>query len=136
MRGSAFIVSMALSVAVCSPFLAAQAQEVRKQQGIAYVTGGIGVNERTALRAMQDDFSVKLRFAVKEGAYLANVNVEIQDAQGKSVLEGTSDGPWFMVNLKPGTYTVLASDANEKIRRQVQIQPESFEEVLFSFKDR
>ena len=134
MKGSAFIASLALSIAVCSPFLSAQAQEA--QQGIAYVTGGVGVDERKSLKALRDEFSVKLRFAVQEGAYLANVEVQIQDAKGKPVLESTSSGPWFMVDLEPGTYTVLASDANEKLEKQVQVQQGSFEEVLFSFKDR
>ena len=134
MKGSAFIASLALSVAVCSPFYAVQAQEA--QQGIAYVTGGVGVDEREALRPLRDEFSVKLRFAVQDGAYLADVKVQIQDANGKSVLASTSSGPWFMVDLEPGTYTVLASDANEKLEKQVQVQQGSFEEVLFRFKDR
>lgn len=134
MRGSALIATVVLGVAVCSPIFAPRAQEA--QQGIAYVTGGVGVDERKALKALRDEFSVKLRFAVQEGAYLANVEVRIQDAQGKPVLESTSSGPWFMVDLEPGTYTVLASDANEKLEKQVQVQQGSFEEVLFSFKDR
>ena len=136
MRRRALIASLLLSFGICSPFAAANAQQVQTQQGIDFITGGVGLDEREALEAMAGDFSLKLRFALKGGSYIADVQVRIEDEEGKAVLEGAADGPWFLVDLKPGKYTVRASDPNEKLQRDVQVRDGSQAELVFHFKDR
>ena len=136
MRRRALIASLLLSVGLYSPFVATKAQQIQTQQGIAFITGGVGLDEREAIEAMAGDFSLKLRFALKGGSYIADVQVRIQDEQGEPVLESAADGPWFLVDLAPGKYTVLASDPNEKLQRDVQVQQGRQTEVVFHFKDR
>ena len=126
---------LVLGIGFCSPFLAANAQEIRKDQGAPYVTGGIGVGERERLSAMANDFSLKARFAMQAGNYLADIQVTIEDAQGNKVIETMADGPWLLVDLDPGSYKVIATSAvaDETLRKDVQVQPASSTEVLFSF---
>jgi hypothetical protein len=80
--------------------------EKKDYQGIPYVSGGVGVDEREAFAAMSKDYSLKLIFAIKSGEYLSDVKVEISDSIGKKVLEAVADGPWFFTNLPPGKYKV------------------------------
>ncbi|MDJ0968581.1 MAG: hypothetical protein QNJ06_01680 [Kiloniellales bacterium] len=126
---------LVLGIGFCSPFLAANAQEIRKDQGAPYVTGGIGIAERERLSAMANDFSLKARFAMQAGNYLADIQVTIEDAQGNKVIETMADGPWLLVDLNPGSYKVIATSAvaDETLRKDVQVQPASSTEVLFSF---
>ncbi len=136
MRRRTLIASLLVAVGLYSPFVAANAQQVQTQHGIDFITGGVGQDEREALEAMAADFSLKLRFALKGGSYIADVQVRIEDEEGKALLESAADGPWFLVDLEPGKYTVRASDPNEKLQRDVQVREGSQAELIFHFKDR
>ena len=126
---------LVLAIGFCGSFLAANAQEIRKDQGAPFVTGGIGIGERDRLEAIANDFSLKARFAMQAGNYLADVKVTIEDAQGNKVIETMADGPWLLVDLDPGSYKVIATSAvaDETLQKDVQVQPASSTEVLFSF---
>jgi hypothetical protein len=77
---------------------------------VPYASGGVGLNSQEELAARQGEFSLKLVFAEKgTGSYLANVEVKIADASGRTVLEATSDGPWFYAKLPAGAYSVTAT---------------------------
>jgi len=82
--------------------------EVKTYQGIPYISGGVGEEERDMLRQVEGDYNVKLLFAVKEGNYLSDVNVTIEDSQGKKILAAVSLGPLFYTKLPPGKYKVMA----------------------------
>ena len=96
---------------------------VKDYEGIPYVSGGIGLDEREALRAMAKDYNLKLVFAIKEGNYLADIGVLIKNAQGKTVLEAVSDGPWFYAKLPGGQYTVTAIMMEKTNTQNMQIKP-------------
>ena len=135
MRKTTLIVYFLLSIGICSPFLVVAALQVQDYQGVAYVTGGIGIEEREALKAIEGEFNLKLRFATKTGSYVGAIQVLIQDEQGNTVLEAVSDGPWFYADLKPGGYIVMASDANRNLQQKVQVQQRKLTELIFRFED-
>ncbi|MBA4397239.1 MAG: carboxypeptidase regulatory-like domain-containing protein [Syntrophus sp. (in: bacteria)] len=83
--------------------------EKREYQGVPYMSGGIGVDERKAFAAMGKDYSLKLMFALTGRHYLSDVKVEISDGIGKKVLDAVADGPWFFTDLPPGKYTVTVT---------------------------
>lgn len=66
---------------------------------------GIGAAERT----IHKEYSVLLMFAEAKGPYLANIAVEIKDAEGNVVLDRTSEGPWLFAKLPAGDYKVVAT---------------------------
>jgi len=81
-----------------------------QQQGdVTYVSGGVGLDESTALRRAQSQWPLTLRFTGPNAAFVANVQVRIVDAKGATVLDTTSKGPYMLVRLRPGRYTVHAS---------------------------
>ena len=94
--------------------------KVQTAQGISYISGGVGINERDALRAMTKDYSLQLGFAQTSGSYLSGVDVEIQAAGGATVLQAQSKGPWLFADLPAGKYTVRATtmgNTQQKITR-------------------
>ncbi len=96
---------------------------VKDYEGIPYVSGGIGMDEREAMSAIASEYNLKIVFALKEGNYLADASVLIKDAQGKTVLDAVSDGPWFYAKLPAGQYAVTATMMEKANTEKVQIKP-------------
>jgi hypothetical protein len=82
--------------------------EKMKTDGIEYLSGGVGMDEREEMEAMAKEFNVKAVFAEASGDYVGNVMVKIAKAPGEKVLDATSDGPWFFAKLPPGKYSIKA----------------------------
>ncbi|HJV53557.1 MAG TPA: hypothetical protein VJ652_18970 [Noviherbaspirillum sp.] len=84
-----------------------------KTQGdVTYLCGGVGADEASYMKQQASGYDLMLTFAARNGAYLANVDVGIQDAKGNKVLQAKCDGPMLLVDLpKSGTYRIHA-DAN------------------------
>lgn len=74
-----------------------------------YVCGGVGSEESNAMRAAMKDHPLSLLFARASGAYLADVEVTVKDAQGGTALSMRADGPVCLVDLPAGRYTVEAA---------------------------
>jgi len=83
--------------------------QTQTQGDVSFVSGGVGLDESTALRAAQRQWPLSLRFTGPASAYVSNVHVQIVDAQGATVLDTASKGPYMLVRLRPGRYTVKAS---------------------------
>ncbi len=79
--------------------------------GLAYVSGGVSQQELQALRSERSQYSFWLTTAAKgSGAHLADVMVRITDSRsGRVVLEHKMAGPYLMVDLPDGRYTVEAT---------------------------
>jgi hypothetical protein len=96
---------------------------VKKYEGIAYISGGVGVDELQKLQSMAKNYDLKLVFAAKSGNYLADTHVVIKNTQGKIVLDTVSDGPWFLARLPAGQYTITAITAGRPENQKVVIKP-------------
>ena len=95
---------------------------VQDYQGIRYVSGGVGEGERAALDALSGQFNLRLLFAMQgSGDYLADVRVNVVDSRGAVVLNASSNGPWFLVALPPGSYTVEVSAMDQTQRQSANI---------------
>lgn len=111
---------------------AAMGATPRMQDGIAFVTGGIGENDQNALKAMRKDYNLLLTFAVKKtGAYLADVKVNIQDAKGKKILETVSTGPLFYAKLPPGKYRITVASNERTLSKTTSIGKKGARDLYF-----
>jgi hypothetical protein len=88
---------------------------------VRYVSGGIGVEAQERLKERADEFNLKLVFTLNEGNYIADVNVAVKDARGRTVIEDVSEGPIFMAKLRPGRYSVSATYEGKAVTRQLQV---------------
>lgn len=96
--------------------------EKRNEQGIAYASGGVGVDEREALKALAPDYNLKLVFADRDGGhFLSDIRVSIKPVKGEKLLETVADGPWFFAKLPPGSYVVTAGSGQAEQARKVTV---------------
>jgi hypothetical protein len=89
---------------------------------IPYLSGGIGTDEREALSEEAKNYNLKIVFATKGKAYLADIAVQIKDESGNNLVDATSDGPWFFASLAPGKYTIIATMKEEALSQKVEIK--------------
>lgn len=73
------------------------------------LSGGTSSESRAMLQSLENQYNTKLVFTGKNGAYLANVGVDVRDSSGNTVMESTTDGPILLMNLPQGRYTVSAN---------------------------
>ncbi|WP_175656360.1 carboxypeptidase-like regulatory domain-containing protein [Burkholderia ambifaria] len=92
------------------------------QQGdVSYVSGGIGKDQSTAFERSEAAWPLALRFTGQGGEFLADVHVRIVDAKGTEVLKTDARGPYMLVKVPPGRYTVHASYQGSDESRAVTV---------------
>jgi hypothetical protein len=84
----------------------------KTEQGYPFMSGGVGIEERNLMLRDAHDYDLDLSFADNKGHYLSDVNVVITNDQGKQLVNTTSAGPWFYIELPDGKYDVKASFDN------------------------
>ena len=96
--------------------------EVQTQQGIRFASGGIGLSGRDELRTLSPQYNLRLMFAMQgSGNYLAGAQVRILNSRGAVVLDATSEGPYFLAQLPPGSYTVEVSALGQTQQQTARI---------------
>lgn len=100
--------------------------------GINYVNGGIGNEQQKEMYAVRQDFNLQLTFAVKgSGEFLADVDVNIEDASGKGILNASQMGPLFWVQLNPGKYWIKVTSGNQTQTKTVIINRHGIKVLYF-----
>lgn len=103
--------------------------------GIRYVSGGIGVEERAWLAAHSAEFNTQFTFAVQPGgAFVSDVHVVITSAKGHPVLDTTTQGPKLLVKLPAGNYQVTATHDGQSQRRSFAVAGRGHVALGFGFK--
>lgn len=127
------------SMAIAGILSTAQAgmPPVKHQGSVEYVSGGIGIDESEAMKAASGNYPLALTFAAQRGGkadYVADVAVVIRDAQGKSVLQVTAEGPYMLVKLPAGSYRISATFDGKAQERQVSVQDAGTARAMFEWK--
>lgn len=65
-------------------------------------TGGVGEGARDTA----PERNTRVEFFVDNGAYLADIDYELYSADGDSMADGQADGPWVLMELSPGEYSI------------------------------
>lgn len=128
-----------LSAAMAALSLSAAAQDAviqpKTADGVSYISGGVGHDEREALKQQAGDYNLRLAFAARSGAYLAGVKVAIRNAAGHGVFSAEADGPWMYVKLPPGSYRVSADVAGVTMNRAVKVPKKGHATVTMLWPD-
>jgi hypothetical protein len=86
------------------------------------MAGGFGTDEREQMAEQSRDYNLKLVFAEKAGIYLADARIDIENEKGEEIVNITAPGPWFYIELPPGTYNVTARfEGNTKTIRNIPV---------------
>ncbi|MEW1781268.1 hypothetical protein AB0305_03610 [Arthrobacter sp. NPDC080086] len=84
--------------------------EIRFQNEIAYVSGGVGRDERDTMHAMAGRFNVRLNVvAARTGEALSDVDISVADDRGKLRLRVRTEGPLLYMRLPHGRYQMTAT---------------------------
>jgi hypothetical protein len=98
------------------------APTAHQQNGIAYINGGVGQEEQTAMKSQRADYNLLLTFANNgSGAFRSDVQVDIMDAKGAALVSVPNAGPMFFARLTPGTYRLTAAAEGKTFKRTVKI---------------
>lgn len=102
---------------------------------VPFTSGGVGETERAELDDMSQAYNLRVVTARPTGEYLSAVNVDIRNGQGASVLNTVTEGPWLLVRLPPGTYTVQATAGNQTRQTAIRVDRDHQARVLMHLPD-
>lgn len=108
-----------LAGALAGGAAAADGPQLVREGAVAYSCGGVGADERRAMRALEPDANLKLLLVTaKRGGYLGGAELTLSDAKGARV-RIAADGPVCLLYLPPGRYRIAA--AMDGMTRAVQV---------------
>jgi hypothetical protein len=106
--------------------LAAQLPALQHQGPVAYVTGGIGRPEAQLFERQMSRYPLAIELvehARRRAAFTADANVTIADARGRTVLQTRAAGPFMLVDLPDGHYSIVASLGHARLTKSaVQVR--------------
>lgn len=116
---------MAITVALAQACIVALAQGAAPASSgphagpqASFVCGGVGVDEQQSMKSAAGRHDLMLTFAVSNGAYLADVDVEIKGPNGAVVLSAKCSGPIMLVDLPAGGSWSVTARSNGEVRRK------------------
>lgn len=101
-------------------------------RGVPWLSGGVGEDERKAIMAAASGYNLKLEFANTDGSYLSDVDVLIRNAEGETVLNVVSSGPWLMTELPAGDYRVHARFGERTLAEAVSLSRQHVQTIVFN----
>lgn len=102
------------------------------QGEVAFLSGGIGEDESVAIKKEATSWPLTLELAqagTPRAEYISDVPVTISDESGKIVLDTVAEGPFLLVKLPPGKYSLDATYQSIKLYRQLNIQKGQHEKL-------
>ncbi|WP_223488531.1 carboxypeptidase regulatory-like domain-containing protein [Pseudomonas sp. A-RE-19] len=101
------------------------------QNGITYLSGGIGEDEAKAIQQTKG-YNLHMTFSTgPQDEYVPDVDLVIQKAAGQTVLTVSQAGPLVYVQLPAGKYTVVATHKGEVRRDTADIGSGAARNLVF-----
>lgn len=105
---------------------------VQLQGQTEYITGGIGKDESEAILREGSTWPLTLELvqtATPRPQYISDVRIVIKDKSGNSILDIDADGPYVLVKLPAGRYSLDAVYESKKLHRNLDIRKGHHEKV-------
>ena len=103
--------------------------------GFALLAGCTARDPDAALdtRMWTDDLAFRIRLTPRPPYAREDVIVKvvIADAKGKTLVDATSAGPWFLVKLPAGSYQIVATFAGKDVKRPITLGTAKLQTVDF-----
>jgi hypothetical protein len=137
MKSTSTLIAGAVALGLAVPAWAGSAMDYtlpqsKTENGITYLSGGVGKPEAAAMRDEARHYPLSMVFsAARDNEFLADVQVTIKNKAGKEVLSTVSDGPIMLVRLPAGRYTVAAEAHGKTLHRSVQVPAKGDRQVSF-----
>jgi hypothetical protein len=134
-RNARFSVLFLFLACTSGAALAQSLAQPASQNGISYVTGGVGEDEVQAFRTVAPRYNLRMTFALKTGSYLSDVDVTITSATGQSVMTVHTEGPFLFVRLPAGRYRIGAQMRQITETRTIQVPARGDIDLRFYWDD-
>ncbi len=122
----------AIALALAFHAVGATPPRAKMENGITYLSGGIGHDESAAMKAEATSYPLSMIFSAgKDNEYLADVKITIKDKAGKEVLNAVSNGPIMLVKLPAGRYTIAAERNGKSLHHAVHVNHKGGKQVYF-----
>lgn len=102
---------------------------------VPFTSGGVGETERAQMDEASRAYNLRVVMARPTGEYLSGVRVNIHNAQGAAILSTVTEGPWLLVRLPPGTYTVQAATGDQTRQAAVRVDRDHQAKVVMHLRD-
>ena len=89
--------------------------------GIPYLSGGIGDEEREEIDRARRHYNTKLVLAEASGSYISNVSLHIATVLGEPVISLAGAGPLVLLQLPPGSYLITADYDGRKAQKRFDV---------------
>jgi hypothetical protein len=133
-RIASSLLAAAFALVMAGSVLARTGMPATEQQGdISFVSGGVGRDESTALRQARSQWPLSLLFTGPGSSYVADVQVQITNAGGTGVLDTKSHGPYMLVRLPAGRYSIRATYNGVTRTQSVNVHGNGSARATFSF---
>ena len=115
----------------------AQIPPTQYSQKIAYITGGVGEEETIAILTEAKQWPLRLELSQLvngRGVWIFGVNIKITNSQKQVIFDAQADGPYMLVNLDVGDYTIAASYEGVVQNRAITIKTGASQKISIFWK--
>lgn len=115
----------------------AQIPDTQYSQGISYITGGVGEEESQAILAETKQWPLLLELSQIEGSrgvWIFGAKVKVLNSQGIVVFDAPADGPYILINLPAGDYSIEASYEGVVQKRALTLKSNSNQKISIFWK--
>jgi hypothetical protein len=118
-------------------FAYAQIPATQYSSGISYISGGVGEEETVAILAEAKQWPVLLELSQIEngrGVWIFGANIKIVNAKKQVVFNASADGPYMLINLEPGDYSIEASYQGVEQKRALSVKANASQKISLFWK--
>ena len=124
-------------ISVYSGFVSAQIPDTKYSDGVSYISGGVGEGETTAILSEAKQWPLTLELSQLEngrGVWIFGAKIKVINAKGKTVFDAVADGPYMLINLEPGDYSIEGSYQDVVQKRAISIKANAPQKISIFWK--
>lgn len=115
----------------------AQIPATQHANGISYITGGVGEEESLAIVAEAKQWPLFLELSQLEngrGVWIFGADIKILNSKQQVVFEAQAEGPYMLINLDAGDYSIEASYQGVVQKRAISVKANTPQKVSIFWK--
>jgi len=102
-----------------------QALDTEYSEGVAYISGGVGDEESTDILSEAKRWPLMLELSQIEdgrGIWIFGATVKLVNSSQKVVFNAQANGPYMLINIEPGEYSLQASYQGVEQKRAISLK--------------
>ncbi|WP_353431896.1 carboxypeptidase-like regulatory domain-containing protein [Polynucleobacter sp. MWH-UH23A] len=122
---------------IVSGFAFAQIPATQHSYGISYISGGVGEEESVAILAEAKQWPLLLELSQIEngrGVWIFGAQIKLINKQQKVIFNAQADGPYMLINLEPGDYSIEASYQGVEQKRTLNVKANASQKISLFWK--